>query len=67
MGWLYNRAFEDTDGHFFEAAWVDMSPASAAAGVQAGRNRGHFPRLPRMSRRYAKAGVSPVGSGTACE
>jgi predicted lactoylglutathione lyase len=24
MGWLYNRAFEDPDGHVFEAVWMDM-------------------------------------------
>ena len=23
MGWLYNRAFEDADGHVFEAYWID--------------------------------------------
>lgn len=31
MGWLYNRAFEDPDGHVFEAVWADMSAASAEA------------------------------------
>jgi predicted lactoylglutathione lyase len=31
MGWLYNRAFEDTDGHMFEAVWIDMAAASATA------------------------------------
>lgn len=31
MGWLYNRAFEDPDGHVFEAIWMDMSAASAEA------------------------------------
>jgi hypothetical protein len=25
MGWLYNRAFADPDGHVFEAVWMDMS------------------------------------------
>jgi uncharacterized protein len=25
MGWLYNRAFEDVDGHVFEAVWMDPS------------------------------------------
>ncbi|WP_019170115.1 VOC family protein [Pseudaminobacter salicylatoxidans] len=30
LGWLYNRAFEDPDGHVFEAVWVDMSAAPAA-------------------------------------
>jgi predicted lactoylglutathione lyase len=29
MGWLYNRAFEDPDGHIFEAVWVDMAAAAA--------------------------------------
>lgn len=23
MGWLYNRAFQDPDGHVFEAYWLD--------------------------------------------
>ncbi len=27
MGWLYNRAFEDPDGHVFEAVSADMSAA----------------------------------------
>ena len=27
--WLYNRAFEDPDGHIFEAVWVDMAAVSA--------------------------------------
>ena len=30
MGWLYNRAFEDPDGHIFEALFADM--AAAASG-----------------------------------
>ena len=34
MGWLYNRAFEDTDGHVFEAVWMDMKAASEMAGKQ---------------------------------
>ena len=25
MGWLYNRSFEDPDGHMFEALWLDMT------------------------------------------
>jgi predicted lactoylglutathione lyase len=25
MGWMHNRAFEDTDGHIFEAVWADMA------------------------------------------
>lgn len=27
MGWLYNRAFSDPDGHVFEAVWMDMDAA----------------------------------------
>jgi predicted lactoylglutathione lyase len=27
MGWLYNRSFEDPDGHMFEAVWLDMKGA----------------------------------------
>jgi len=29
MGWLYTRAFEDPDGHVFEAIAVDMATAPA--------------------------------------
>jgi predicted lactoylglutathione lyase len=29
MGWMYNRAFEDVDGHVFEAVWMDMSALPA--------------------------------------
>jgi predicted lactoylglutathione lyase len=29
MGWLYNRAFEDLDGHVFEAISADMSAVPA--------------------------------------
>jgi uncharacterized protein len=25
MGFMYNRAFQDPDGHVFEAVWMDMS------------------------------------------
>jgi predicted lactoylglutathione lyase len=28
MGWLYNRAFEDVDGHVYEAVWMDMTAAN---------------------------------------
>jgi hypothetical protein len=28
LGWLYNRAFEDVDGHIFEAVWMDMNAAA---------------------------------------
>jgi predicted lactoylglutathione lyase len=31
MGWMYNRAFADPDGHVFEAVWMDMNAASDAA------------------------------------
>ncbi len=31
LGWLYNRAFEDADGHVFEAVWADMQAAAEAA------------------------------------
>lgn len=34
MGWLYNRAFEDPDGHVFEAVYMDMEAASAQAPDQ---------------------------------
>ena len=30
MGWMYNRAFEDPDGHVFELVWMD--PQAAMAG-----------------------------------
>lgn len=29
MGWLYNRSFEDPDGHVFEALSVDMAAVPA--------------------------------------
>jgi predicted lactoylglutathione lyase len=29
MGWLYNRSFEDPDGHMFEAVFVDMAAMPA--------------------------------------
>lgn len=25
LGWLYNRSFEDPDGHMLEALWLDMT------------------------------------------
>lgn len=34
MGWMYNRAFEDPDGHVFEAVWMDMEAVSAATDEQ---------------------------------
>jgi predicted lactoylglutathione lyase len=30
LGWLYNRAFSDPDGHVFEAVWMDAGAMSAA-------------------------------------
>jgi predicted lactoylglutathione lyase len=33
MGWLYNRAFADPDGHVFEAVWMDMAAASVGTGT----------------------------------
>lgn len=30
LGWMYNRAFEDADGHVFEAVWMDMAAAAGA-------------------------------------
>jgi predicted lactoylglutathione lyase len=30
LGFLYNRAFQDPDGHVFEAVWMDMSAAMGA-------------------------------------
>ena len=32
MGWMYNRAFEDTDGHIFEAVWADMAAMTEQMG-----------------------------------
>lgn len=29
LGWLYNRAFEDADGHTFEAVFADMAAMPA--------------------------------------
>ena len=31
LGFLYNRAFEDPDGHVLELAWMDMKAAMPAA------------------------------------
>lgn len=31
MGWLYNRAFADPDGHVFEAIWTDMNVSPVGA------------------------------------
>lgn len=36
MGWMYNRAFQDPDGHVFEAVWMDMDAMSAAMSEGAG-------------------------------
>ncbi len=52
MGWMYNRAFEDTDS---EAVWMDVEVATAAMGEQnyeSGRRRrvrGEPRRSGRMS------------------
>lgn len=32
MGFMYGRAFEDPDGHVFEAMWMDMEAASSEMG-----------------------------------
>jgi predicted lactoylglutathione lyase len=32
LGWLYNRAFEDVDGHLFEAVWVDAAAMPGDGG-----------------------------------
>jgi uncharacterized protein len=32
LGWLYNRAFADPDGHVFEAVWMDAKALSGAGG-----------------------------------
>lgn len=34
MGWLYNRAFADPDGHIFEALTMDMNAASEMSAEQ---------------------------------
>jgi uncharacterized protein len=34
LGWLYNRAVEDPDGHVLELIWMDMSAATGMAGEQ---------------------------------
>jgi len=36
MGWMYNRAFEDPDGHIFEVVWMDMKAAAEAFEAPAG-------------------------------
>jgi predicted lactoylglutathione lyase len=33
MGFLYNRAFEDPDGHVFELAWMDPKAAMPGGGA----------------------------------
>ena len=30
LGWLYNRAFSDPDGHVFEAVWMDAEAMTSA-------------------------------------
>lgn len=32
LGWLYNRAFADPDGHVFEAVWIDANAVPGATG-----------------------------------
>jgi predicted lactoylglutathione lyase len=34
LGFLYNRAFEDPDGHVFEAVYMDVEAAAASIGEQ---------------------------------
>ena len=31
MGFMYNRAFQDPDGHVFEPVWMDMAAVNATA------------------------------------
>lgn len=31
-GWMYNRAFQDLDGHLWEVLWMDLSQAPANPG-----------------------------------
>ena len=33
-GWMYNRAFEDPDGHTWEIMWMDVEAAMAAGAIQ---------------------------------
>lgn len=35
LGFLYNRAFQDPDGHVFEAVWMDMNAAMGAQAEEA--------------------------------
>lgn len=35
MGWLYNRAVEDPDGHILELVWMDMGAKTSAQGEHA--------------------------------
>ncbi len=39
MGFMYSRAFADSDGHHFELLWMD--PAAAAAGPEAAMETTH--------------------------
>lgn len=34
LGFMYNRAVEDPDGHVLELVWMDMSAASGMSGEQ---------------------------------
>lgn len=38
MGFMYNRALEDPDGHVFELVWLDMSAASEMTDDQSGQS-----------------------------
>jgi uncharacterized protein len=35
MGWMYNRAVEDPDGHILELVWMDMAAMANAPGEHA--------------------------------
>jgi predicted lactoylglutathione lyase len=35
FGWMYNRAFEDLDGHTWEVVWMDMDAFMKATGQAA--------------------------------
>jgi predicted lactoylglutathione lyase len=35
FGWMYNRAFDDLDGHTWEVVWMDMAGFDKATGQAA--------------------------------
>jgi predicted lactoylglutathione lyase len=35
FGWMYNRAFDDLDGHTWEVVWMDMAAFAKATGQAA--------------------------------